>query len=149
MECNGCEAQLAEVDKLTVKSSGGSCYVGDVENLTVTSSYTKYSIQQVGGTIEADCRWGEFNVYNIHYSFEQVNLKSAYAKIGLTFMEDAGYNLDLTYNKATKLELPVEMELEKRPTTNSNTIRKQGHVGHEKRNSKVVVNLSGGKMFIQ
>lgn len=149
LDCSATTMRLMESDNIVIKSSSGSCYIGSVENLNINSSYTKYEIQDVGGSLTADCRWGELNVRNIQLSFSQIDLKSSYTKVGLAFMDGAGYHLDLKYTKSVKVELAKGIVLEKKPTANAGTIFETGFVGDNKLNGKVLLNLSGGNIFIQ
>lgn len=141
--------RLIDADELTVKSSSGSCYVGNVETLNIHSSYTKYEIQDVGGTLRAETRWGEVNVRNVDYTFSLVEMTSAYTRIGLTFMEGSGYQLEMRYNKSVKRDLHPGIELVKKPTGETTALFEAGFVGDRKMSGRVNLNLSAGSIFIQ
>ena len=148
-DCNSTALQLMEADNLTLKTSGGSCYLGMIENMSGNSFYTKYEVQDIGGSLWMDMRWGELNVRNINLSFSSVEVKGSSAKVGLTFMEGCGYTLDINRNKNLKMELPQGVTLETKPTTVKNSVLETGFVGDKKYSGKVNLNLSGGSLFIQ
>lgn len=149
LDCGSTTLQLMEADQLSLKTSGGSCYLGMIENLTGTSFYTKYEVQDIGGSLRMDMRWGELNVRNINFSFSSIDVKGATTKVGLTFMQGCGYNLELTRNKNLKMELPAGVKLETKPTSSKSSILETGFIGDEKYSGKVSLNLSGGSLFIQ
>lgn len=149
LDCTSTTLQLMEADRLSMKTSGGTCYLGMVENLEGTSFHTKYDVQDVGGSVKMDMRWGELNVRNINFSFASVDIKGASTKVGLTFMEGCGYSLELTRNKNLKVELPEGVTLENKPTTDKNVVLETGFIGDKKYTGKVNLNLSGGSLFIQ
>ena len=149
LDCTSTTLQLMEADKLSLKTSGGTCYLGMVEDLDGTSFNTKYEVQDIGGSLKMDTRWGELNVRNINFSFASVDVKGTSTRVGLTFMEGCGYTLELTRNKNLKVELPQGVTLENKPTTDRNTVLETGFIGNKKYTGKVSLNLSGGSLFIQ
>lgn len=149
LDCTSTTLQLMEADNLSLKTSGGTCYLGMIENLDGNSFYTKYDVQDVGGAIRMDMRWGELNVRNINFSFSSVDVKGSSTKVGLTFMEGCGYTLEIARNKNLKVELPQGVTLESKPTTDKNTVLETGFIGDKKYAGKVNLNLSGGSLFIQ
>lgn len=149
LDCTSTTLQLMEADKLSLKTSGGTCYLGMVEDMDGTSFYTKYEVQDIGGSLKMDMRWGELNVRNINFSFATVDVKGSSTKVGLTFMEGCGYTLELARNKNLKVELPEGVTLENKPTTDKNTVLETGFIGNKKYAGKVNLNLSGGSLFIQ
>ena len=149
LDCTSTTLQLMEADKLSLKTSGGTCYLGMVEDMDGTSFYTKYEVQDIGGSLKMDMRWGELNVRNINFSFAAVDVKGSSTKVGLTFMEGCGYTLELARNKNLKVELPEGVTLESKPTTDKNTVLETGFIGNKKYVGKVNLNLSGGSLFIQ
>lgn len=149
LDCNSTGLQLMEANNLTLKTSGGTCYLGMIENLSGNSFYTKYEVQDIGGSLWMDTRWGELNVRNINLSFSSVEVKSSSTKVGLTFMEGCGYALEINRNKNLKVELPQGVVLETKPTTNKNAVLETGFVGDKKFSGRVNLNMSGGSLFIQ
>ena len=149
LDCTSTTLQLMEADKLSLKTSGGTCYLGMVEGMDGTSFYTKYEVQDIGGSLKMDMRWGELNVRNINFSFATIDVKGSSTKVGLTFMEGCGYTLELARNKNLKVELPEGVKLESKPTTDKNTVLETGFIGNKKYAGKVNLNLSGGSLFIQ
>ena len=136
LDCTSTTLQLMEADKLSLDMDG-------------TSFYTKYEVQDIGGSLKMDMRWGELNVRNINFSFAAVDVKGSSTKVGLTFMEGCGYTLELARNKNLKVELPEGVTLESKPTTDKNTVLETGFIGNKKYAGKVNLNLSGGSLFIQ
>lgn len=149
LDCNATSLQLMEADRLTLRTSGGNCYLGTIEHLSGNSFYTKYEIQDIGGSLWMDTRWGEVNVRNIHFSFSTVEMKSASTKVGLTFMTGSGYSVSIARNKNLKVQLPEGVTLETKPTTGKSTVLETGFVGDRKYAGKVNLNMSGGSLFIQ
>jgi len=149
LDCNSSTLQLMEADQLTIKSSGGSAYLGMIEHLMLNTFYTKYEIQDIGSSLRVDARYGEVNVRNIHFSFSSVELKGSSTKVGLTFMEGCGYNLELKQSKRMKVDLPESFALTEKPTSEKGVIVRTGFIGDKKYSGKVVLNLSGGNLFIQ
>ena len=82
LDCTSTTLQLMEADKLSLKTSGGTCYLGMVEDMDGTSFYTKYEVQDIGGSLKMDMRWGELNVRNINFSFATVDVKGSSTKVG-------------------------------------------------------------------
>lgn len=149
LDCNATDLQLLEADNVAMKSRKGTCYLGTIENLEMQSFYTKNEIQDIGGSLRMDARWGEVNVRNVHFSFSLVEMKTASTKVGLTFMDGCGYHLELKHNKGMKVDLPESFALIVQPTSEKKTILETGFVGNKKYNGKVVLNMSGGNLFIQ
>ena len=149
LDCTSTTLQLMEANKLSLKTSGGTCYLGMVEDMDGTSFYTKYEVQDIGGSLNMDMRWGELNVRNVNFSFASVNVKGSATKVGLTFMEGCGYTLELTRNKNLKVDLPQGVTLENKPTADKNILFETGFIGNKKYAGKVNLNLSGGSLFIQ
>ena len=149
LNCTSTTLQLMEADHLNLKTSGGTCFLGMIDCLTAESFYTKYEIQDIGDSLQMKTRWGEVNIRNIHFSFAAVEIKSSSTKLGLTFGEGAGYDLSLKYNRGVKVDLPESFQLETQPVTEKNIIWRKGAVGDKKYDSKVVLELSGGNLFIQ
>ena len=149
LDCTSTTLQLMEANKLSLKTSGGTCYLGMVEDMDGTSFYTKYEVQDIGGSLNMDMRWGELNVRNVNFSFASVNVKGSATKVGLTFMEGCGYTLGLTRNKNLKVDLPQGVTLENKPTADKNILFETGFIGNKKYAGKVNLNLSGGSLFIQ
>lgn len=146
---NGCDGTLNSVEKLNIRSTGGTMKLGEIEDLTGTSSTTKYEVQDIGNLLNMDMRWGEMNVRNIHFNFSEVNLKGSFTKVGLTFMEGAGYNLELKHNKSLKMDLPASMKLQDCPTAEKSMILGTTFFGDPKYKGKVILSLSNGNLYIQ
>lgn len=146
---SACEGQLESIDKLNIRSNGGAMQIGDIEELTGSSSYTKYEIQDLASIMDMDMKWGEMNVRNIQLMFSEVRLKGSFTKVGLTFMKDAGYKLEIKHNKSLKMDLPRQMKLEERPTAERNMVVGTKFIGNTKYTGKVFLEMSNGSLFIQ
>lgn len=146
---SSCDCLLESMDKLNVRTSGGTMKIGDIEELIGSSSYTKYEVLDLGNIMDMDMKWGEMNVRNIQVLFSEVRLKGSFTKMGLTFEKDAGYNLEIKHNKSAKIELPRNMQLEERPTSERNTTIGTKFIGNVKYTGKVFLELSNGSLFIQ
>ncbi|MDE6450683.1 MAG: DUF4097 family beta strand repeat-containing protein [Odoribacter sp.] len=144
-----CDARLASVDKLNIRSNSGTLKIGNVEDIIGSSSFTKYEIQDLANLLDMDMRMGEMNVRNVQVLFSEIRLKGSFTKVGLTFPDSAGYKLELKRNKSLKLDLPRNMSLEERPTTERNMTVGTKFVGDPKYTGKVVLDLSNGSLFIQ
>lgn len=146
---SSCEGQFTSIDKLNIRSNGGTLKIGDIEELTGSSSFTKYEIQDLANILDMDMKMGEMNVRNVQELFSEIRLKGSFTKVGLTFPKDAGYKLELKHNKSLKLDLPRNMKLEERPTAERNTTIGTKFIGNPKYTGKVVLDLSNGSLFIQ
>ena len=146
---NDCSGRIGAVEKLTIRSSGGELKLGEIEEMSGSSSSTKYEVQDIGTSLVMDMKYGELNVRNIHFNFSTVDLRGSYTKFGLTFMEGAGYNLEFVHNKSLKVDIPRGIKLEERPTSEKNVVREVGFVGDKKYNGKVILNIKNGNIFIQ
>ena len=144
-----CDGDLVSVDKLNIRSSGGTMRLGDIEELIGSSSFTKYEIQDLANVLDMDMKMGEMNVRNIQLLFTEIRLKTSFTKVGLTFMKDAGYHLELKHNKSLKMDLPNGMKLEERPTAERNTTIGTKFIGNVKYSGKVFLDMSNGSLFIQ
>jgi len=144
-----CEGELESIDKLDIRSSGGTMKIGDIEDLRGSSSFTKYEVQDLANVLDMDMKMGEMNVRNIQQLFSEIRLKGSFTKVGLTFVKDAGYQLEIKRNKSLKLDLPQGVKLEERPTTEKNVLNGIVFVGNVKYSGKVVLQLSNGSLFIQ
>lgn len=149
LETNDTDGTLESINKLTLRTSGGTMRLGEIEDMRGSSSFTKYEVQDIGDVLNMDLKMGELNVRNIHFNFSAVEVKGSFAKVGLTFMEGAGYNLDLKHNKSLKMDLPNRFKLEKQPTSQKNVIMETGFIGDPKYKGKVILNLSNGNLYIQ
>ena len=94
--------------------------IGDVEELTGSSSFTKYEVQDLGSYMDMDMKMGEMNIRNIQLLFSEIRLKGSFTKVGLTFEKDAGYHLEIKHNKSLKMGLPDGMELEQKSASERN-----------------------------
>lgn len=149
LTANSCDGQLQSVDKLNVRSSGGNLKIGDIEELIGSSSHTKYEIQELGGILDMNIKWGEMNLRNIHLMFSEIRLKGAFANVGLSFPKDAGYYLELKRNRSLKLDTPPSLKLEERSTGERSFTVATKFVGNPEYTGKVNLELSHGSLFIQ
>lgn len=146
---NSCTGDLRSIDKLNIRSSGGEMKLGDIEELTGSSSFTKYEVQDLANVLDMDMKMGEMNIRNIQLMFSEIRLKGSFTKVGLTFMKDAGYHLEIKHNKSLKMDLPNKMKLEERPTSERNTVIGTKFIGNTKYAGKVFLELSNGSLYIQ
>ncbi|MDL2231491.1 hypothetical protein LJB85_01985 [Porphyromonadaceae bacterium OttesenSCG-928-L07] len=146
---NGGSYVVKSTEKLYVKSNGGAMRLGEIEHMSGVSVGTKYEIADIGDVLKMNLSRGEINVRNIHFSFSDVDLKTAYTKVGLTFMKGAGYHLELKHNKTMKLDIPSNFKLSEQAGSESGVLLKTGFVGDKKYNAKVMLDLRYGNMFIQ
>lgn len=146
---NSSDGQLNSIDKLNIRSSGGNIKLGDIEELTGSSSFTKYEIQDLGNILDMDMKMGEMNIRNIQRLFSEIRIKGSFTKVGLTFMEDAGYHLEIKRNKSLKLDLPSGMKLEDKESSEKKRILNTKFVGDTKYSGKVFLDLSNGSLYIQ
>ena len=58
LETNACDGELESMGKLNLRSSGGTMRIGDVEELTGSSSFTKYEVQDLGSYMDMDMKMG-------------------------------------------------------------------------------------------
>lgn len=144
-----CEGRFESVEDLKLTTNGGTMRFGQIENMTGVSSSTKYEVQDIGNTLKMDMRMGEINVRNIHFNFSTVEVIGSYSKVGLSFMEGAGYQLEFKHNKSVKTDIPKSFKLTTRPTSEKNVIVETGFIGDEKYKGKVLLNLRNGNMYIQ
>lgn len=149
LETSSTSGDIGAVEKLNIRSSGGEIKLGEIEDLTGSSSFTKYEVQDIGNILDMDMKMGEINVRNIHFNFSEIRLKGSFTKVGLTFMEGAGYNLEVKRNKSLKMDLPRGMTLEERPTTERNMVIGTKFVGDTKYTGKVFLELSNGNLYVQ
>lgn len=146
---DNCKGYLESIAKLNIKSSGGEMKLGQIESLSGTSSSTKYEIQDIGNELKMDMRLGEINVRNVHFAFSTVDITGTYSKVGLTFMEGAGYQLELKHTKSVRMDIPKSFKLTELPTSERNVFVKTGFIGNKKYQGKVFLNLRNGNMYIQ
>ena len=144
-----CEGRFEAVEDLRLTTSGGIMKLGEIENMAGTSSSTKYEVQDIGNSLKMDMRMGEINVRNIHFQFSTVEITGSYSKVGLSFMEGAGYQFEFKHNKFVKTDIPKSFKLMQRPTSEKNVIVETGFIGDEKYKGKVLLNLRNGNMYIQ
>lgn len=149
LNTSSCDGELESVDKLNIRSSGGSMQIGDVEELRGSSSFTKYEVQDLANVLDMDMKMGEMNARNVQLLFSEIRLKGSFTKVGLTFMKDAGYQLEIKRNKSLKLDLPKGVTLEEQPTSVKNVLNGKAFVGNVKYSGKVFLELSNGSLFIQ
>lgn len=149
LNTSSCDGELESVDKLNIRSSGGSMQIGDVEELRGSSSFTKYEVLDLANVLDMDMKMGEMNVRNVQLLFSEIRLKGSFTKVGLTFMKDAGYQLEIKRNKSLKLDLPQGVTLEEQPTSVKNILDGKAFVGNVKYSGKVFLELSNGSLFIQ
>ena len=149
LETNACDGELESMGKLNLRSSGGTMKIGDVEELTGSSSFTKYEVQDLGSYMAMDMKMGEMNVRNIQLLFSEIRLKGSFTKVGLTFMKEAGYQLELKHNKSLKMDLAKGITLDEKTTAERNVTIGTKFVGDVKYTGKVFLDLSNGSLFIQ
>lgn len=146
---SSCTGDLQSIDKLNIRSSGGEMKLGDIEELTGSSSFTKYEVQDIASVLDMDMKMGEMNVRNIQLMFAEVRIKGSFTKVGLTFMKDAGYQLEIKHNKSLKMDLPSGMKLDEKPTSERNMVVGTKFIGNTKYTGKVYLELSNGNLYIQ
>lgn len=112
-----CTGNLATAAKLNITSQNGELDLGEIEEMSGTANSTKFEIQDLGNELSMTMRFGEINIRNIHTDFSLIQLRTNYTKVGLTFMEGAGYNLELKHNKSLKMDLPADFQLSQQPTS--------------------------------
>lgn len=149
MVADNCEGRFESVTKLDIRSTGGDMRLGQIEDMNGTSSSTKYEIQDIGNSLKMDMKMGEINVRNIHFAFSFVDITGSYSKVGLSFMEGAGYQLEFKHTKSVRTDVPASFGLKKQPTSEKNMIVETGFVGDKKYKGKVTLNLRNGNMYIQ
>ena len=149
LETNACDGELESMGKLNLRSSGGTMKIGDVEELTGSSSFTKYEVQDLGSYVDMDMKMGEMNIRNIQLLFSEIRLKGSFTKVGLTFEKDAGYHLEIKHNKSLKMGLPDGMELEQKSASERNMTISSKFVGNPKYTGEVLLELSNGSLYIQ
>lgn len=146
--CSDCNGALKSVETLNINATGSDLRLGSIESMTGTSSSAKFLIQDVGNSLDMDMRWGEINIRNIHFNFTTVKVKGSFTKVGLTFMQDAGYTLELKHNKSLKMDLPKDFKLATQPTSQKNQIVETGFIGNKKYNGKVFLDMLNGNLYI-
>lgn len=149
LEASSCDGRVKTVDKLVVRSSGGTMKLGEVEGLSGSSSFTKYEIDMLGDYMDMGMKMGEMNVLNVQRMFSEIRLKTSFTKVGLSFPESAGYHLELTHNKSLKMDLPPAMKLDERPAAVRNKTVGVKHVGDLRYTGKVLLDLSNGSLYIR
>lgn len=148
LTCGDCNGALKSVETLNINATASDLRLGSIESMTGISSSTKFLIQDIGNSLDMDMRWGEINIRNIHFNFTTVKVKGSFTKVGLTFMQDAGYTLELKHNKSLKIDLPKGCELAIQPTSQKNQIVKTGFIGNKQYNGKVFLELLNGNVYI-
>lgn len=149
LTASSCEGELESVGRLNIRSSGGSMRIGEVGELQGSSSFTKYEVQDLADGLDMDLKMGEMNVRRIQVLFDEIRLKGSFTKVGLTFMKEAGYQLEIKRNKSLKLDLPEGVALEEQPATIKNVLVGKTFVGNVKHSGKVFLELSNGSLFVQ
>lgn len=144
-----CEGELESIGTLNLRSSGGTMKIGDVEVLTGSSSFTKYEVLDLGDYLDMDMKMGELNVRNVQLLFSEIHVKGSFTKVGLAFMKEAGYQLELKRNKSLKADLPQGLILEEEATGERNVTVGRQFVGNSQYSGKVFLDLSRGSLFIQ
>lgn len=144
-----CDGRIESADALELTTEGGSMKFGRVGDMSGASSSTKYEVQDIGNSLRMDMYMGEINVRNVHFTFSLVEITASFSKVGLTFMDGAGYQLELKRNKSVKTDIPKSFKLAQRPTSEKNVVVETGFVGDKKYNGKVLLNLRNGNMYIQ
>lgn len=149
LDANSCTGNLQSITTLNIRSNGGELKLGQIEMMMGSASSTKLEVQDIGDMLKMDMRMGELNVRNIHFNFSTVEVKGSYTKVGLTFMEGAGYELEFKHTKSVRMDLPRGIQLTERPTAEKNIIVETGFVGDKKYKGKVFLDLRNGNMYIQ
>ncbi|MDR0982403.1 MAG: hypothetical protein LBM07_04070 [Culturomica sp.] len=145
----GGKSNFKVAEKLNIKSNSGEVKVGEVEKMTGISSGTKFVVSDVGDALKMEMNRGSINVGNIHFNFASVDIKATYSKIGLTFMKDAGYQLDITQNRNLKTDIPSNFKLTEQLTATKNVIRRTGFIGNKDYNAFVNLDIRYGNIYIQ
>lgn len=144
---NACNGELGSLDELNIRSSGGTLKIGDIEELRGSSSFTKYEVQDLANLLDMDLKMGEMNIRNVQKMFSQIRMSASFTKVGLTFPQGAGYQLELKRNKSLKLELPEGVALDEHAERNK--IIGTKHIGDIQFTGQVLLDISNGSLFIQ
>lgn len=146
---SSCDGKIEVLEKLNIRSSGGVMKLGEVGDLSGSSSFTKYEVQDIGHILDMDLKFGEMNVRHVQRTFSEIRLKGSFTKVGLTFASNAGYHLELKRNKSLKPDLARGMQLEEHPAEERNMFIGSKFVGNTNYAGKVFLELSNGSLYIQ
>lgn len=141
---------IESAKEIVISSSRGDCSIKYAEKLRGSSSMTEYLIGDIGDELVFELWLGSMNVRNIHKMFSLVDIKSTRAKLGLTFMQGAAYDINIRHNDGLKLDLPAGIDVKRRNAAENNLFITEGKFGGENQfKSKVAIIGTSGRLFIQ
>lgn len=144
------EIKIEKANELNITSKSGKCFIGEVEVLRGSSNLTKFEVNDIGDELVFELWFGSMNIRNIHNMFSLVDVKTTRARMGLTFMKGASYDLEIRHSKNVKLDLPDGLDINKRNAAEKRTFISEAKVGGKNKfGSKVKINATGCKLFIQ
>jgi len=147
MNASSTSGVIKSVNSADLITNGGEIRIDKVEDLKIMSSTSKIIVKDLGNMLNCKVKKGQLYVNSVHYSFDSMDIDSSLAIIKLDFMKNCGFNLNLSYNSLSKLNLPSNINLVKRSDVASPKV-KSGFIGNREFDGNVNISLQNSKLTL-
>ncbi|MCL3781765.1 hypothetical protein EMN47_15370 [Prolixibacteraceae bacterium JC049] len=143
------DIEFDQVRNLSVDSRRDKFRIGEMDTLITESSFTDFRIDQVVKMIDANLRYGDFQLNSVVKDFDKIKLTSKMADVGLFFNNDCAFNFSINHSKL-RLNTGSAFKLEKEENHfHSNEYYTKGRLGTpEGEDVKVRISTTGGQLSL-
>ncbi|MDR0765886.1 MAG: hypothetical protein LBF09_02980 [Odoribacteraceae bacterium] len=145
---DGSHVDIIEAGEVIAKCSGGSLYLGRVDEVNLHAAGAKSEIQHLRGALRADTRSGQLAVHSVDRLFSAVDITASGTRIALSIQPGGGFNVNFRHDNI-KIKLPRDFVLETKPTMKKKVSVESGFVGDKQYNSRLSLDVTGGSVTIE
>jgi len=147
-ESRDSEFTIDVADNISMTSTRDKFDIKELEYLYGSSNFSKIEINQMGGEIDYDQKFGHINIFNINNMFSFVKIDSKYGDIGLSFKDGCQIDYEIIH-KSVKFDNSEDFKLSSKATADKKTFVANGRVGDKKAFSKLNIRANNCKIRLQ
>jgi hypothetical protein len=147
-ESRDSEFTIDVANNISMNSARDKFNIRELEYLYGSSNFSKFEIDQMGGEIDFDLKFGNLNVFNINNMFSFIKIDSKYGNVGLSFMEGSQIAYEINH-KAVKFDNSADFILSNVATADKKTFVAKGRVGEKEAFSKLNIRANNCKIRLQ
>lgn len=106
------EIEFEQSRNLSIDSRRDKFRIGQIDTLIAESSFTDFRIDEMSHLLDANLRYGDFQLRSIVRGFDKMRVISRMADVGLYFNNDCAFDYEIKHSK-TKLHTSSEFKLNK------------------------------------
>lgn len=142
------EYYLKEVKSLKIDSRNDDISVNSLNSLSGSASFSNIKIESLRQSVDADLKYGEFELQFVQKGFSKISLKTQSTDIELGVDETAGFIFDITA-KEEQLRIPPAINEDSREYIDDKQkyINSRGKVGlYQSSPSRLLIDAQGGSV---